>query len=99
MSFLEKLYSEIQSKLSPSFPLPEIPFDGTRIRFDIKSASDVAGWCYVNPWDYKGNEQFTATFGCFIQGVRFKFTSYDPKSVDKSFLKDEKKQIKETKKK
>ena len=83
----------------PAFTVPGIPFDGTRVRFDIKKTGDVGGWVYVNPWDFKGNEQYTATFGCFIQGVKFKFTSYDPRNVDKSFLKAEKKAVQETQKK
>jgi len=96
VSFQEKLNSEIISKIGPNFQLPEIPFDGTNVRFDIEKQGDKAGWVYVNPWDYKGNEQFTATFGSWRAGVQFKVTSYDPRNVDKSFMKAEKKKIQET---
>ena len=99
MSFLEKLHAQIQSSIGPNFTLPDIPFDGSNVRFDIEKKNDKAGWVYVNPWDYKGNEQFTATFGSWRAGVKFKVTSYDPRNVDKSFLKAEKKKVKETQEK
>ena len=99
MSFLEKLHSEIQDKISPQFPLPEIPFNGANVRFDIEKKGDNAGWAYVNGWDYKGNQQHTATFGSWKSGVKFKVTSYDPRKIDKSFIKAEKKQIADTQEK
>lgn len=99
MNFLEKLHSEISSKIGPRFPLPEIPFNGSNVRFDIEKKDDKAGWVYVNAWEFKGNEQFTAVFGSWRAGVKFKVTSYDPHNVDKSFLKAEKKKIEETQEK
>lgn len=96
MNFLEKLNSEINNRIGPNFPLPEIPFNGTNTRFDIEKKGDKAGWVYINSWDYKGNEQFTACYGSWRQGVSYKCVSYDQKETSKPFRKAEKKQIEET---
>ena len=98
MDFLTKLHSYIASKIGPRFPLPQIPFDKNVHRFSVNKPNDNAGWVCVHQWDYKGNMYYTAIVGDWRQGVQYKVTSYDPRSVDSKFIKNEKKKIAETQK-
>jgi len=88
---MESAYQEMSKELGQA--IEPFEFDGEWKRF--KSGDGKPLWAIGRSWEYKSNTYYIAYYGDWRQGSRLTWTSYDPKSQTKEFIKSQKEVLEE----